>query len=156
MKFTDIAKGDETGVDKVNKNFDMAEQALNLEERKEIPISLSSGWKVINNNSLKLVVTQGRAWLYGDVGGGSGTSTPYGYNNPIVQALPATVDFRGKKYTLKGVYALCPVGGKGGNTAVNGVRVLCDSGNRVYVDEPSDKVKDATITVNLQLDLIPQ
>ena len=46
MKFTDIAKGDETGVDKINKNFDMAEQALNQEERKEIIVPLANDWKV--------------------------------------------------------------------------------------------------------------
>lgn len=154
IKFTDIAKGDEPGVDKINKNFDMVEQALNLEERKEISIPLSSGWKTINNNLLKLVITPGRAWLYGDIGGASGSSTPYGYNNPIVMAVPTSTTFRNKKYNLKGVYAFCPVGGHGGNTATNGVRVLCDSGGRLYLDEPSDKVKDGTLTINIQLDMI--
>ncbi|WP_278838186.1 hypothetical protein [Ligilactobacillus saerimneri] len=154
IKFTDIAKGDEPGVDKINKNFDMVEQALNLEERKEIPIPLSSGWKVVNNNSLKLVITPVRAWLYGDVSGVSGSSAPYGYNNPIVMAVPTSTTFRNKNYSLKGVYAFCPVGGHGGNTTTNGVRVLCDSAGRLYLDEPSDKVKDGTLTVNIQLDMI--
>lgn len=155
VEFETIAtSGDMKGVQKINNNFNAVKAQLNLEERKEIPISLSSGWKVINNNALKLVITPGRAWLYGDVGGSNGSSTPYGYDSPVVQALPTTVDFRGKKYKLKGVYAFCPVGGKGGNTATNGVRVLCDSGNRLYLDEPSDKVKDGTVTINVQLDMV--
>lgn len=153
-KFTDLAIGDEDGVGKINRNFEMVEQALNLEERKEISIPLSSGWKVVNNNSLKLVITPGRAWLYGDIGSTSGSSSPYGYNNPIVMAVPTSITFRNKKYNLKGVYAFCPVGGHGGNTATNGVRVLCDSGGRLYLDEPSDKVKDGTLTINIQLDMI--
>lgn len=154
VDFTEIAVGDEDGVDKINKNFDAAQQTLNLEERKEISIPLSSGWKVVNNNSLKLVITPGRAWLYGDIGSTSGSSSPYGYNNPIAMAVPTSTTFRNKKYNLKGVYAFCPVGGHGGNTATNGVRVLCDSGGRLYLDEPSDKVKDGTLTINVQLDMI--
>lgn len=34
IKFIDVAKGDEPSVDKINKNFDIAEQVLNLEEHK--------------------------------------------------------------------------------------------------------------------------
>lgn len=153
IKFTDIAKGDEPGVDKINKNFDMAEQALNLEERKEFPLVLASGWKVVYDNPLKLVVTQGRAWLYGTVAGVSGTSAPYAYNGYITMA-PTTVDFRGKKYKVVGVYCLCPVGGYGGHTEFNAVRVIYDTGGRVYVEEPSDKIKNGSVTLNMQLDLI--
>lgn len=154
IKFTDIAKGDEPGVDKINKNFDMVEQALNLEERKEIPIPLSSGWKVVNDNSLKLVITPGRAWLYGEIGGTSGSSAPYGYNNPIAMAVPTSTTFRNKKYNLKGVYCLCPIGGYGGNTEFSAVRVVCDNSGRVYIEEPSDKVKNGRVTLNMQVDLI--
>ncbi|MHC5523422.1 hypothetical protein, partial [Ligilactobacillus saerimneri] len=70
---------------------DMAEQVLNLEERKEFPLVLASGWKLVDDNPLKLVVTQGRAWLYGTVTGVSGTSAPYAYNGYITMA-PTTVD----------------------------------------------------------------
>ncbi|QLL77662.1 hypothetical protein GTO87_03030 [Ligilactobacillus saerimneri] len=162
LKFTDIAQGDGQGVAKVNKNFDLVEQTLNQEEVKTVQISLMGDWRVANNNPLTLTITPYGATLRGYIADkdsylvGSGTSNPtagYGSNAPLGQ-LPQSVDFRGKRYKFSvGIPVLCALGGAGGNTGVNGVRML-DAGNGLlYLYEPKDNVQGNGISIYTPVDM---
>ncbi|QLL78136.1 hypothetical protein GTO87_05705 [Ligilactobacillus saerimneri] len=163
IKFTDIAKGDETGVDKINKNFDMVEQALNLEEKKTVEVPLEGDWRNIGSNKLVLTITPTGASLRGYIAdkdsylvnsSNSGTATAgFGANAPIAQ-LPQSVSFRGKNYKFSvGIPVLCALGGAGGNTGVNGVRML-DSGNGLlYLYEVKDNVQGNGISIYTPVDM---
>ena len=163
IKFTDIAKGDEQGVDKINKNFDMVEQALNLEEKKTVEVPLEGDWRNIGSNKLVVTITPTGASLRGYIAdkdsylvnsSNSGTATAgFGANAPIAQ-LPQSVSFRGKNYKFSvGIPVLCALGGAGGNTGVNGVRML-DSGNGLlYLYEVKDNVQGNGISIYTPVDM---
>ncbi|MBU5309226.1 hypothetical protein [Ligilactobacillus saerimneri] len=96
-KFTDLAIGDEDGVGKINRNFDVVEQSLSLEERKEIIVPLATDWKDSDNgagNKLKIIITQGSGWLTGDVQSKATGSSAFNNSHPIAK-LPSEVTFRG-------------------------------------------------------------
>lgn len=154
LKFTDIAKGDEPGVDKINKNFDMAEQALNLEEQKEILLTLQSDWKIAHNgeNPMKLIVTQGGAWLTGDVqpkvAGSNAISSSH-----VITTVPQEISFRGATYTVSfNRFFAAPIGDRTKST-YNSVRVYLNAVGNLYVDETEDYTKGAPITINCYLDI---
>lgn len=156
MKFTDIAKGDETGVDKINKNFDMAEQALNQEERKEVVVPLNSDWKVSDNgsnNQLKLIITQGGGWLTGDVQSKATGSSAFGNPHPIAK-LPSEVVFRGTTYQVvyRGFF-LAPIGNRVNSGGASAVRIYLNDQGYLIVDESQDIAKGSTITIWTYLDL---
>lgn len=162
IKFTDIAQGDQQGVDKVNKNFDLAEQTLNQETVKTVQIALMGDWRVVAKTPLTLTITPYGATLRGYIAdkdswliGGSGTATAgYGSNGGVIAQLPQSVNFRGKTYKFSiGIPQLCALGGAGGNSQVNGIRIL-DSGNGlVYVYEQKDLVGGNSISINCSVDM---
>lgn len=155
IKFTDIAKGDEPGVDKINKNFDMVEQALNLEERKEIIVPLSSDWKLAHSgdNPLKIVVTQGGAWLSGDVQPKQAGTTSYGNTHPIA-IIPGEITFRGATYSIDLDRSfLAPIGDRKNAGETTAVRIYLDGGGKLNVDEPQDFLNGGIITIDCYLDI---
>lgn len=155
VKFIDIAKGDEPGVDKINKNFDMVEQALNLEERKEIIVPLSSDWKLgtNGNNPLKIVVTQGVAWLKGDVQPKQTGNTAFGNTHPIA-VLPQEITFRGATYEVSlDNFFTAPIGERYNSGGVSSVRIYLDNQGKLNVDESRDLINGHGITINCLLDI---
>lgn len=156
IKFTEIAKGDEPGVDKINKNFDMAEQVLNLEERKEIIVPLATDWKVAANgsdNKLKIVVTQGGAWLSGDVQPKQTGATSYSNPHPIAK-IPGEVTFRGATYEIDLDRAfLAPIGNRQNAGGTSAVRIYLGHDGNMFVDEPQDFLKGGAITIGTYLDI---
>ena len=161
VQFTKIAIGDEDGVKKINDNFTMAQQALSLEEKKTVEIPLEGDWRNVGSNKLILTITPYGATLRGYIAdkdswliGGSGTVTAgFGSNSPVAQ-LPQSVSFRGKTYKFSiGIPQLCALGGAGGDSQVNGIRIL-DSGNGlVYVYEKKDLVGGNSISINCSVDM---
>lgn len=155
-KFTDLAIGDEDGVGKINRNFDAAEQVLNLEERKEIIVPLSSDWKVAANgadNKLKIVVTQGGGWLTGDVQSKATGSSAFGNPHPIAK-LPSEVAFRGATYGIKlNGFFLAPIGNRANSGGASAVRIFLNDQGYLIVDESQDIAKGNTITIGTYLDL---
>ena len=162
FNFTEIAKGDETGVDKINENFNAIQQSF-AEDVKTVEVPLEGDWRNIGSNNLVITITPTGASLRGYIAdkdsylvnsSNSGTVTAgFGANAPIAQ-LPQNVSFRGKNYRFSiGVPVICALGGAGGNSLVNGVRVL-DSGNgELYVYEPKDVVQGNGISINAPLDM---
>ena len=163
LKFTDIAQGDQQGVSKVNKNFDLVEQTLNQETVKTVQIALMGDWRVASNNPLTLTITPYGATLRGYiadkdsylVGSGSNPTAGYGSSAPLGQ-LPQSVDFRGKRYKFSvGIPVLCALGGAGGNTgSVNGVRMLDNGNGLLYLYEPKDNVQGNGISIYTPVDMI--
>ena len=161
VQFTKIAIGDEDGVKKINDNFNTTQQTLNLEDKKTVEVPLQGDWRNIGNNKLVLTITATGAILRGYIAdkdswlvGGSGTVTAgFGSNSPIAQ-LPQNVSFRGKTYKFSiGIPVLCALGGAGGDSQVNGIRIL-DSGNGlVYVYEKKDLVGGNSISINCSVDM---
>lgn len=155
IKFTDIAKGDEPGVDKINKNFDMVEQALNLEERKEIVVPVSSDWKLgtEGKNPLKIIVTPGMAWLRGDVQPKQTGTTSYGNTHPIA-IVPGEFTFRGATYAVKlDNFFTAPIGERYNSGGVSSVRIYLDNQGKLSVDESRDLINGHGITINCLLDI---
>ena len=164
IKFTDIAQGDQQGVDKVNKNFDLVEQTLNQETVKTVQIALMGDWRVASNNPLTLTITPYGATLRGYiadkdsylVGSGSNPTAGYGSSAPLGQ-LPQSVDFRGKRYKFSiSIPVLCALGGAGGNTntGVNEVRMLDNGNGLLFLYEPKDSVKGNGISIYTPVDMI--
>lgn len=162
VQFTKIAIGDEDGVKKINDNFSMAQQTLNLEEKKTVEVPLEGDWRNIGDNKLVLTITATGAILRGYIAdkdswlvGGSGAVTAgYGSNGGAIAQLPQSVNFRGKTYKFSiGIPQLCALGGAGGDSQVNGIRIL-DSGNGlVYVYEKKDLVGGNSISINCSVDM---
>ncbi|MBU5309225.1 hypothetical protein [Ligilactobacillus saerimneri] len=162
VQFTKIAIGDEDGVKKINDNFDMTQQTLNLEDKKTVEVPLEGDWRNIGANRLVLTITPYGANLRGYIAdkdswliGGSGTATAgYGNNGGAIAQLPQSVSFRGKTYKFSiGIPQLCALGGAGGDSQVNGIRIL-DSGNGlVYVYEKKDLVGGNSISINCSVDM---
>lgn len=156
IKFIDIAKGDEPGVDKINKNFNMVEQVLNLEERKEIIVPLATDWEVAKNgsdNKLKIVVTQGGAWLSGDVQPKQAGATSYSNPHPIAK-IPGEVTFRGATYEVDLDRAfLAPIGNRQNAGGTSAVRIYLGHDGNMFVDEPQDFLKGGVITIGTYLDI---
>ena len=162
FNFKKLAKGDEPGVDKINENFDAIQQNF-AEDVKTVEVPLEGDWRNIGSNKLVITITPTGASLRGYIAdkdsylvdsSNSGTATAgFGANAPIAQ-LPQSVSFRGKNYRFSiGVPVICALGGAGGNSLVNGVRVL-DSGNgKLYVYEPKDVVQSNGISINAPLDM---
>lgn len=154
IKFTDIAKGDEPGVDKINNNFDMAEQALNLEERKEIVLPLNNDWKIAHDgeNPIRLIVTQGGALLLGDVQPKVAGSNAFSSDH-VIATVPKEISFRGTTYTVGfRRFFTAPIGDRTKST-YNSVRVYLNSVGSLYVDETEDYTKGAPITISCYLDI---
>lgn len=161
FNFKKIAKGDEPGVDKINENFDVIQQKF-AEDVKTVEVPLQGDWRNVGANKLVLTITATGATLRGYIAdkdswliGGSGTATAgYGSNGGAIAQLPQSVNFRGKTYKFSiGIPQLCALGGAGGNSQVNGIRIL-DSGNGlVYVYEQKDLVGGNSISINCSVDM---
>lgn len=154
IKFTDIAKGDEAGLDKVNKNFDAVEQSLNLEERKEVLVPLLTGWEkqALTDNPLKIIVTPGCAWLRGDIAWASATPAGFGSNKPIAK-IPSEITFRGVTYSVDlDAYFLAPIGDSA-NIERPIIRLYLNDAGYLYIDEPKDLITSHPFTINTLLDI---
>ena len=161
VNFEEIANGDMKGVTKINNNFNAVKTKLSLEEKKTVEVPLKGDWCNVGNNKLILTITPYGATLRGYiadkdsylVGSGSNATAGYGSNSPIAQ-LPQSVSFRGKNYKFSvGIPVLCALGGAGGGTGVNGVRML-DSGNGLlYLYEVKDNVQGNGISIYTPVDM---
>lgn len=156
VQFTKIAIGDEDGVKKINDNFDTTQQTLNLEERKEIIVPLATDWKVAANgsdNKLKIVLTQGGAWLSGDVQPKQTGATSYSNPHPIAK-IPGEVTFRGATYEIDLDRAfLAPLGNRQNAGGTSAVRIYLGYDGNMFVDEPQDFLKGGAITIGTYLDI---
>lgn len=155
IKFTDIAQGDQQGVAKVNKNFDLVEQTLNQEERKEINVPLANDWKLgtSGNNPLKIIVTPGMAWLRGDVQPKVTGDSAFGNQHPIA-VLPREITFRGATYEIDlDNFFVAPIGERVNSGGASVVRIYLDDGGRLSVDESRDLIGSHAITINCLLDI---